>query len=289
MRGFNKVAMAVGLGVLLVGCSGDEPATESTNANTAVEASVPAEPIKAEKAAKAEETKAAGVPVTPQIKSGTVKDPGKTDATNYVDPEFLDIYHAYHQITGLGDKISEWSWRDAPSLGMKPTMIELAKVAKTWRESSIGAFEKRDLEGTWEASWEAALAEHTPPKHLRIELAANFAVKYLTTYDFDKAGFHVELGRGATSKSELESIVNWDVGGYGYGIVNVPTFISVTDESMARRIEDLRRDSDLIVKIYGGIVEAKSIERYNTEYRTVIADYHFAELTTGAGEILLTF
>lgn len=286
MRRFNKVAMAVGLGVLLVGCSGEEPAADNAVANNPVEQAAPAAPAAA---APVKADKEAAAPVAPQLVSGKVKDPGKVDAAKYIDPEFADIYHTYHSITGADDKISEWAWRDAARLGMKPLMVELAKVATTWRESSIGAFERRDLERTWETGWEAALAEHTPPKHLRIELRTNFAMKYLSTYDFDQEGFHLELGNGATSQDGLESIVNWDVGGYGYGIVNVPSFVQVADESLARRIEDLRRDNDLIVKIYGGIVEAKQLERRRTEYRAVTADYHFAELTTRAGELLLTF
>ena len=287
MRGFNTVAMVVTLGVLLVGCSGDEPAADSMDAN-AVEQSAPASPADASPAsAKAEQGTA--TPETPQLVSAKVKDPGKADHAKYVDPEFVDIYHSYHSITGVGDKISEWPWREAPRLGMKPLMVELAKAADEWRQPGIGAFEQRDLERTWEAGWQAALEEHTAPQHLKIELASTYNVSFLSTYDFDKAGFHLELGGGATSKDELESIVNWGVGDYGYGIVNAPEFVRVEDESLARRIEEVRRHNDLIIKIYGGIVEAKNVERRRVTYRAVVADYHFGELTTQEGEVLLTF
>lgn len=288
MLSYNKVVIALGLGMLLVGCSGDEyeataPEQAADSAQSAP-ASVMTPAGDRDNRQESAAADASGVAVK-------LPAPGKADRSKYVDPDFVDIFHAYHLATNTRADIREWQYRDADRLGMRPVFTALTEKAKGLNASNLGAFDLRDLERAWDEGWDSAIAEHTPPKHIKVVRQAYSAGDIFSRYDFDRQGFRLNLGGGVSAGDEPASLVNWSERAgeydYGYSIVNAPEFVEVTDEQLARRIEQIR--DRMQVNFYGGISEAQEIKRRLVTYRAVLADFQYGEVVGPDGEIVLTF
>lgn len=287
MKMTSKLVIAGAFSVLLAGCSGEE-ASQKENEVTAASEKVSDAPSKKTKD-EAKATEPAG------FLDVEVKDPGKADPSAYVYPSLAQVIYGYSKISNKILPIEKWYERDIDGLGFAPEFEEYNQYAIRYHDMGAGAFEKRDAEKGWKEGWEKTLQENEAPNRFFIEvlIGDNYIAKEqtLSPYDFDSQSFPLDLRNGTNQDENITTWVSWGKSGnYAYTIVNTPDNLKVIDEEIARKIEDLRQDSKLSIKIYGGVVGVKDVQRGSRKNPTLVSDFHFGEVVNRkTDEVVLTF
>lgn len=283
MNMMTKLVITGALGLFLVGCSGDDAVENDKASSPAVEA-----PKEADKPAEKASEPTSFLDVT-------VNDPGHANRTEYVDPSYAQIFYGYNKAKEYMLPIKEWPQYGNPSsLGFEDDFFEMQDLAARFNSNSAGAFEKRDAETAWEQNWESAVLNKNAPSRLMREIGISSVTssENFYPYDFDTQAFRINLENGTNQGEKIEAWVSWPVNpDYGFTFVNLPGEISVPDEADARKIEEMRQNNDLSVRIYGGVIGTKDVRRSSrTTYRLLVADFHFGELVSrNTGKVVLTF
>ena len=285
MKMTSKLVIAGAFSVLLAGCSGEE-ASQKENEVTAVSEKVSDAPSKKTKD-EAKATEPAG------FLDVEVKDPGKADPSAYVDPSLAQVIYGHSKISNTILPIEKWREWNIDGLGFAPEFEEYHQYAIRYNDLGAGAFEKRDAEKGWKEGWEKTLQENEAPNRLFIDVPIDYIAQKHTfsSYDFDSQSFPLDLHNGTNQGENIITWISWGKSGnYAYTIVNTPDHIKVIDEEIARKIEDLRQDSKLSIKVYGGVVGVKEVQRGSRKNPTLVADFHFGEVVNRrTDEVILTF